>query len=492
MSMDLQAKQAQNIKQIQRLIMSPQMQQAINLLQVPVQELSLIIDAELQQNPVLESDLDNPEHDPDNEHLEADVEENEGSPEIAPEKELVFDENDFAIIKKLDEDFSDYLSDTSTEHQPYTKEDEKLHAFLENSLQTSETLFEHLMNQAKESFDSQKKLAMAEAIIGNLDASGFLPTSLQEIAGLYHFPLHELAQTLKDIQQFDPNGVGAKSLQESLLLQLANKGKQTSLAYTILSDHYEDLLYNRIPAIQKKLRVSTEAINAAIDQEIAKLDLHPGASYSRSQAIPIVPDAEIILEGDILTVVINNDHLPPLRVNRKYMRMLYDENLNRETKEFIKNKIMSAKWLLRNIFQRNDTIERIAMSLAKRQQSFFCEPNGNLIPLTMKTIAEELSLHESTIARAVANKYINTPRGLFPLKFFFTSALLDEKGDDISSKTVKTILKELIDKENKARPLSDEALSKEIKDQGIPCARRTIAKYRKELNLGTAQQRRKF
>ena len=167
-------------------------------------------------------------------------------------------------------------------------------------------------------------------------------------------------------------------------------------------------------------------------------------------------------------------------------------NLNNEEKEFIKNKILSAKWLLRTIFQRNNTIERIAESLAKRHRDFFMNPNGTLTPLTMKTIAEELSLNESTIARAVANKYINTPRGIFSLRHFFNSGYIDKEGNDISSSTVRDVLKTLINGENKSKPLSDEALSTAIKAQGIPCARRTIAKYRAELKIGNTQQRRKF
>lgn len=492
MSMDLQPKFSQNIKQIQRLIMSPQMQQAIHLLQMPVQELATVIDTELQQNPVLECDDNNPEVDPDLESLEADTMESSETEDQRPEQELSFDEHDFEVIKRLDDEFRDYLSDSATYTKPNTAEDEKLQSFLESSIQMPESLFEHLMHQARETFLTTEKLAMAEALIGNFDASGFLLTPLGEIAALYHFSTQQLTEVLKAIQHFDPIGVGAKSLQESLLIQLVQIGKKETLAYKIINHHYDDLLHNRIPDIQKKLKVSADEINKSIEHDISRLDLHPGASYSRSDAAPIVPDVTLVEEDDKLIVVVNGHELPSLRVNQRYMRMLYDETLNTETKDFIKTKIMSAKWLLRNIYQRNETIERIAESLSRRQKAFFDEANGNLVPLTMKTLAEELSLHESTIARAVANKYLQSPRGVFPLRYFFSNAYVDEKGDDISSKTVRDVLKDLIAKEDKTHPLSDEALSAEIKAQGIPCARRTVAKYRAELNLGNAQQRRKF
>lgn len=491
MSMDLQSKQSHNIKQFQRLIMSPQMQQAIHLLQMPIQDLSTVIEAELEQNPVLENEDDNPQIDPDGESLETDIAEPSQNEEFRAEQELQFDEHDFEVIKRLDDEFRDYISDNS--HTPSNNRDEeKLQLFLESSIRMSESLFEHLMHQARESFSTDEQLAMAESIIGNLDRSGFLHMPLAEIAALYHYEIADLRETLAAIQQFDPTGVGATSLQESLLLQLTALGKSHSLAYQIISQHYMDLLHNRIPAIQKSFKVSAEEINQAVTCDISRLDLHPGASYTRFDAISLVPDVTIIQEDEHLRVAVNNDSLPPLRINQSYMRMLYDETLNAETRDFIKNKMMSAKWLLRNLYQRNETIERIAESLAKRQANFFMEPSGSLVPLTMKTIAEELSLHESTIARAVSNKYLDSPRGIFPLRFFFTNAYTSEEGSDISSKTVRSLLKELIDGEDKAKPLSDEALSTAIKARGIPCARRTIAKYRRELNLGNTQQRRKF
>lgn len=490
-SIGLQQKNLQNIKQIQRLIMSPQMQQAINLLQMPVLDISTVIEAEMQQNPVLEYENENNESDIETEILADEVEERPENEEIRPEKELSFDEHDFEIIQRLDDEFRDYMSDTSY-NNPTSRDEEKLHNYIENSIQKTESLFNYLMTQAKETFNTPETLAIAEAIIGNLDASGFLNSSPAEIAAFYHCSMRDFNSVLKEIQKFDPSGVAATSLQESLLLQLDHQGKKKSLAYMMIANHYDDLLHNHIPLIQKELRASSKEINDAINNDISKLELHPGAAYSIVETATIIPDVSIIEEDGKLSVIVNNESAPSLRINHRYMRMLYDETLNLETKDFIKNKIMSAKWLMRNIFQRNQTIERITESLAKRQKDFFLNPNGQLIPLTMKVISDELSLHESTIARAVSNKYVDSPRGLFPLRYFFTNAYVDEKGVDISSNTVRDVLRRVIDGEDKSKPMSDEAISTEIKSQGIPCARRTVAKYRSELNIGNAQQRRKY
>ena len=235
-----------------------------------------------------------------------------------------------------------------------------------------------------------------------------------------------------------------------LLIQLRTLGKEKTLAYQIVEKHYQDLIHNLIPLIQRSLGCPVKAITKAIEQEIAKLDLHPGTSFSRDIVQPIIPDVTITLEDDKLSVVIIDDYLPTFRINRRYLKMLDDETLTAEAKDFIKQNILSAKWLLRNIHQRNDTLEKIAGCLAERQRDFFLDPQGKLVPLTMKTLADELNVHESTIARAVSNKYINCPRGILPLRSFFTNAYCTNEGD-ISSQTVRDVLMEIIQSEDKSQ-----------------------------------------
>lgn len=495
LSFELQQKASQNIKQLQRLIMSRQMQQAIHFLQMPIMELSPLIDCELEQNPLLESSI---EADEDNEvdldlkQLEEDNIEESTDEDLVPEKELSFEEGDFEIMRRLDEDFRDHFSESGNLSGRSKSEQDKLQSFLESSIISEETLFEYLTKQARECFSEKKQLSIAEAIIGNIDRAGFFNTPLEELATLEGCKVEEIEKVLKVVQTFDPSGIGARNLQESLLIQLKDKDKIKTLAYRIVEKHFDDLLHNHIPAIKKGLSCTAEEIGEAVDHDIASLELHPGTQLSHDVATFIVPDASIKQEGDELVVGINDDSMPRLRLNSRYMRMLDDATLPEETKDFIKQKIVSAKWLLRNIMQRNDTLERISQSLAKWQRDFFINPDGKLVPLTMKVLADELDVHESTIARAVSGKYIDTPRGLLSLRSFFTSGLSTKEGTDISSKTAQNILEDIIAAEDKRHPLSDEALSLILKEKGIQCARRTIAKYRTALNIGTAQQRRKF
>lgn len=494
-SLELRSKQTQSMRQMQRMIMSPQMQQAISILQMPILELSNRIDAEIAENPLLENSEDESYDDSslDVSDLSQEIhEEPQEGQEVTPEQELHFDDRNFEILKRIDEEFRDYVSESGNYSSKRTSEEEKLKTFMDNSFCVETTLFEHLMAQARETFASSDELDMAEAIIGNFTSSGFLEESLEEIAILNNFDRAKLAVILEGIQQFDPAGVGARNLQESLLLQLERQNKRDSLAYRMVSECYEELLYKRIPQMQKTLGCSNDEIGEAIEHEIAKLELHPGANFSYTHAFPIVPDVTLYQEGDELKIAINDEVLPQMRFNRRYLNMLEDPMLPLETRDFIKQKIISTRWFLQTIQQRNGTVERISMSLAKRQRAFFTNPEGKLTPLTMKMLAEELDLHESTIARAVANKYIYSPRGLLPLRYFFSNAYLTSEGEDLSSETVREKLSKLIKGENKKKPLSDEELSGLLSSEGIPCARRTIAKYRAALNLGNAHQRKKL
>lgn len=477
----------QKIKQTQWMIMTQQMQQAIHLLQTPIMELSAILTEHLEQNPIIESDLEHENELGD----EEDEEQSDTDDQDLLEKSLVFRDDDFDILLRLDDDFRHSVSEDET---PLHKsaEEKEYQTYREQSICAQPTLFEHLMKQANEAFDQRNEQAMAEAIIGNFNEHGYLDTSLQEIALLNDFPLESLRNILLKIQTFDPYGIGASTLQESLLSQLHLQGKENSLAALLVRDHYDDLLHNRIPLIQKKLSCSSKEIADAISHDLLHLDIHPGKAYSRDPVQVLVPDVSLQQDEEELRVVINHDFMPPLRISSRYRLMMDDPDVPRQTKDFIRKKILSFKWLCRNIQQRGTTIERIAASLAKRQRAFFLDPEGVLVPLTMKELAEELELNESTIARAVSNKYLNSPRGLHPLRFFFSNAYLNQEGENVSSTTVRNVLKSMIQKEDKKHPLSDEALSACLRDHGIACARRTISKYRAELNLGTALQRKKF
>ncbi len=439
---------SQNVKQIQRLILSPQMQQALHLLQLPVLELGTMIEEELSQNPLLERS-----------------EEDEPQPEIR-----------------------------ETRSRSGGEPGDDLRAFIENTVACEESLYDHLMTQARETFKESDERIRAGWLIGNFDADGLLSSPLEEIAALGGYTVEELEPILEEIQTFDPAGVGARNCQESLLIQLHSVGKNDTLAFRIVERHFEDVLHNRIPAIAKSLCRPAKEIRATITKEIARLDLHPGTNQSaghyRQVIQNITPDLIIMYVEGRFSIEINDENLPSLRLNHVYTDMLSDPSLPGETKSYIQEKISSGKWLMRNLHERNHTLYRIAEELVRTQTAYLADPKGELIPMTMKDVSEKLDLHESTIARAVAHKYVCCPRGVFPLRSFFTHAYTTKEGDNISAQTVKGLLRQMVAEEDKKRPLSDEVISSMIKERGIPCARRTVAKYRKELHIGNTAQRR--
>jgi RNA polymerase sigma-54 factor len=483
-SLDQKAKQEQ--KTVQRLMMTPQMQQAIHLLQMPVLELSQAIAIEMEQNPVLEYIQDDQEEEEEEDSLE------EPKKEEDSEKECEFEENQLDKLLQLDEEYQDFFNESGSFVSRRTAEEEKYKAFLENSIQDHPTLCDYLMEQAREAFSDPQDLSIAEILVGYLDEQGFLTTSLEEISTCFSLPVSKIRAVLDVFKGFDPVGIASKNVQEVLLRQLAVRGKSKSLAYKIIEKYFDDLLHNRLPQIQKALKVSAQKIHEVIQNEIANLELHPGAAFAHSEAQTLVPDAALRQDGDLFVADVNEEFVHPIRLNREYLKMLEDKSVPDESKEFIKSKIVSGKWLMRNLHQRNETITKIANYLGKKQKEFFLGGTGTLTPLTMREVAAELELHESTIARAVADKYIDTPRGIYPFRFFFSNAYTSEKGDDVSSKTVRNLVAQIINEEDKKKPLSDEAISKQVQSMGITCARRTVTKYRKELRVGTAQQRRRF
>jgi RNA polymerase sigma-54 factor len=485
LSLQIDQRVQQNLTQ--RLMMSAHMQQAIRLLQLPLIELHTFIEEQTVLNPLLEiaeNDANESEDTPDSSIVE--------EPKETQEQEIIIDEHDFTVMNQLDEEWWDHLSDQIP--HTFSREDEKLRAHMEQSIQRPISLYDHLLNEAHDLFEDEKEREIAEILIGYIDQNGFLTTSLFDICAFHE--LHEekiVEKVLRGIQKLEPFGVGASSIQESLLIQLRCLHKEESVAYQIIELYYEDFLHNHIPFIQKSLKCSYEQIQRAIEKDIGSLDLHPGAQFSSFPAPSVlIPDVTLRHENDQLLVDIERDYLPPLRLNRRYMQMLEDKNLSHETKIFIKQHLFSARWLNRNLQQRYSTIERIAQSLTNSQYQFFTQPNGQLTPITMKSIAAELELHESTIARAVANKYIDTPRGIFPLRYFFTTKYISQEGEDLSSKTIQDRIADLIQQEDRKHPISDEKISLLLKQQHIVCARRTVAKYREALGIGNTQIRRKF
>lgn len=472
-------------KPSQRISLLPQMQRALQLLQLPIAELASLIEVEMTQNPLLEWE-------------EALSSEGAGDEEFEynlgqEEQELDFSDTDFSLLQQLEEEFSDHRDQSGTSSMTRGKEMSDQHQqFIENCLVDRPSLFEAIMSQVQEWLQTPQECAIAETIVGSLNLHGYLQTPLEEIASWHHVPVEQVETILHYVQRSEPIGIGARSLQELLLLQLERKeGGRQSLAYRLVDNHFEQLLQNKLPQIRKELRCSMAELYRAIHQEIAHLQLHPGYLYSKdSTQIPLA-DLFVFEEEGELHATINKEEIPLLRMNKSYLRLLNDQESCRKTKDFLKQKIGSAKWLLHNLHQRNQTLLTLMRLLLDRQRTFFLG-EGGLVPLTMQEIASAMNVHESTVARAVMHKHVATPQGLFPLRYFFTHSLPTTSGDLVAPERVKALLKRLIDQEDKAHPHSDERLVALLKAQQLLCARRTIAKYRQEMAIGNQRQRRRF
>lgn len=487
-------KASQSLKQTQKMIMSYQMQQAIRLLQLPIQELQQLIDEEMEQNPLLELVEEYDQDLPDDVTVEMENEEEFSIQD--EEKELTLSEDVFERLMDLDDYFERHFKETENYSLQRTSDEEKQKSFLDNNICSAVTLDEVLLTQAKETFTNEEEKIAAETIIGNLESNGLFTMSLKEAASTSGVKEELLKEVLTTIRGFDPPGIAAGSLRESLMRQLEYNGDQFSLAHAIVDLCFEDLIHNRVKIISKTLNAKESEVYQAITHVISHLDLQPGSSYSESYKISIVPDIQITIYGEgeeeKIQIWINEECVPDLKLNHSYLDLVLEPGATKETKNYIKEKLASAKWLMRSLSQRSDTLQRLAWKLVHAQKAFFSSPAGQLKPMTLKDIAEELELHESTIARAVANKYLSCDRGTFPLKYFFTNAIARNDGRELSARSVKDLLQEMIEKENKMQPLSDEKLSQLLKRKGIQCARRTIAKYRGELNIGNTQQRRQY
>ncbi|MGM0439712.1 MAG: RNA polymerase factor sigma-54 [Chlamydiota bacterium] len=481
-SLEIHQENQQAIKQYQRLMISPHMQQALNILQAPITELSAVLENAIEDNPILEH--------ADNKEFDENSLESSGSKEPSPDKEVDFDEDDYQTIQSLSENFLDYMNESSgyTNQQPHA--DEKLRAFLESSLTSSSTLREHLLQQAHEVFDTPQEIEASKIIIGNLDKRGFLDSPLIEIALLNDIPEETLKAVLPIIKTFTPYGIGASNLQESLLIQLCCHHQQGSLAYKIIKNHYQEMLHNKLPAIAKKLKVSTPAVREAIDKVIAHLDLHPGLAYSSRPTPPLVADIEIHQNNGEFIITVNDEQLPTMRLQPQYLAMLKDKKVPNKIKSYINDKINAGRWLMKNVDQRQYTLHRIAEVLVTKQQPFFSSWRGMLNPLTMKAIAEELEIHESTVARAISGKHLHCFRGLLPLRSFFSCEYTNAKGLSIAASSVKDMVQTIVDTEDKSKPLSDQAISQKLQEEGISCARRTVTKYRYALNIPSTSQRK--
>ena len=472
-----QLTQVTSTKMHQGMIMTDHMQQALQLLQIPVGELESFIQEQIQENPLLEW------WEEEGEAIEPDTEE-------SPEEEISISDQDLSILQRLDTDWTDHFCQTEPPHCSQNSDDEEKKAFLESLIEAPANWRESLLAGLQIGLSDTEKPA-AEILIGSLNSQGFLDSSIQELARLHGFEEKTLHHVLALLQKIGPPGIGASNRQQALLLQLEQSSLKNSLAYRLIQLYYPELLKGQFATIRKKLKISDQTLQAVIQNQIRPLSLTPITEESHpTPPVFLHPDVYLSTENGEISVRAERDLLPPLRIRRHYLRLLQDPSLSAETKSFIRQKFFSARWLARNLQQRYCTVERVADALAKRQKAFLSEPKGEVVPVTIKNVAEELQLHESTVARAIAGKYMATPRGLLPLKDLLSSQYTAASGETVSGASVRDAIQQLILREDKKAPLSDEAIVVLLEKQGIRCARRTAAKWRAYLEIPNARQRK--
>lgn len=494
----MQLNLSQQMRMSQQMRLAPRMIQSMEILQLPVLALDEKVEQELQENPLLERI----EGDPDAPRSEEQLEEvrSEAVDTQIAERELVVDtehsnEADFERLLEMASEWPDdnYTSGSKPSANRISDDADRQHDAIANVAQKSQSLNEYLVEQFGY-FDIPREVReFGEFVIQNLDHHGRLPSGLPELMQLYGRNLSETdAQlALQLIQQLDPPGVGARDARECLLLQVKEDTPYRDILVTLISAHLEDLAQNRLPLIQRKTGYTLEQIKEALE-ELRKLNPYPGTGFEVRPVQTVKPDLFVDPdEHGKYTVRLEDEFTPRLRISKRYQQILRD-GADAQTKEFIKRKIDSAKWLIESIEQRHNTLKRVAQAIVDRQTEFLTHGPEAIVPLKMQQIADVVGVHVTTVSRAVDDKWIQTPRGLYPLKRFFGGGTTTESGEEVAWDIIRLKLKEIVDKENKDDPLSDDALVEELAKQGYNLARRTVTKYRKALDIPSSRQRRAY
>ncbi len=490
------------LKLAQRLVMTPSLQQAIKLLQLSRLELQDAVTQEMLENPML---------DVEQEGLEEEVVETPASEDLttqdpsSPAQEIAEDplpspEESYGDID-LEAFFSDYLPDSRVEGRSMAWSGEDLTP-LENVLTAPPGLFDHLMWQLNLVQFPEALRPACEFIIGNLDEDGFLQASDEEImtaAGLES--VEQVREALAVVRSLDPPGIAARSLRECLLLQLdllandARVGEEdrqvTARLRVVIRDHWDDLLRQRWERIADALGCPVPELKPLLDV-LHRLDPRPGRAYQRDANYAVEPDVYVHKVDGEYVITLNDDGLPRLRMNPHYLALLNGRQVDGETATFLRNKMRSALWLIKSIDQRQRTIYKVAESIVRFQRDFLDHGLEFLRPMVLQQVADDVGLHQSTVSRVVSNKYMYTPRGLFPMKFFFHSGVDSARGENVSSLVVKERIRKLIETEDPAKPLSDSKIMKLLQREGIRLARRTVAKYREEVGIPSSEKRKRM
>jgi RNA polymerase sigma-54 factor len=466
--------------------------QSMEILQLPVLALEERIEQEMNENPMLETlerDPDAPEELSERDNPDAPTE---------SEKELVVDEtkdnrDDFERLMEMDQEFPDAFDDGPRRSANRMEEiANRKHDAMANLAARAETLQHYLEMQLGELELDDELLEMAERIVTSLDSNGYLTTNLEDLLPADTDEVtHALARkALEVVQSLDPPGVGARDLRECLLLQLHPDTPFYDEVKTLVSGHLEDLRDNRLPAIQRKTGYSIPRIQAAWDQ-LRKLNPKPGADFTATVAPTVTPDIFLDAQDDgTYKVLVEEGRVPSLRISNYYRKRLASGEATTEEREFIKRKINAAQWLIESIEQRRSTLTRVAQAIVDHQTRFIDEGPEAIEPLKMQQIADKVGVHVTTVSRAVDDKWIQTPRGIYPLKRFFVGGTTSDDGEEVAWDAIRIKLQEVVDHEDKTKPYSDDELVRQLKKHGLNVARRTITKYRRKMGIPSSRQRR--
>jgi RNA polymerase sigma-54 factor len=472
--------------------MTPQLQQAIKLLQLSRLELQQSVSQELLENPVLE-EL------PPEAADEAGEAEGDAPPEVTqeklqdslPEPEVTGElKSDLELGPQWDE----YLNEMSDgrDYGNAEADDKELPSY-DQTLTRLPSLNDHLMWQLRLSTSDPSLVKGGEWIIGNLDDDGYLRSPLEELAQQSGVSPSDMAHALELIQSFDPLGIAARTLQECLLIQIRQLDLQGTIVEKIVQGHLEDLEKRRYPNIAKVLNVTTQDVMEAAQIIIHDLEPKPGRPYIVADTHYVVPDVYVFKIEDHYVIQLNDEGLPRVRINPYYRKLLSrKDSVDKVTKEYIEDRMRSAQWLIKGMEQRNKTIYKVAESIVKFQGEFLDQGISQLKPMVLKDVAEDIAMHESTISRVTTSKHMHTPQGIFPMKFFFTTGFADGTGSEVSSLTVKDVIQKMVKEEDPAAPLKDQQIVDVLKARGIDIARRTVAKYREELRIPPTSVRKRL
>ena len=492
------------LKLAQRLVMTPSLQQAIKLLQLSRLELEETLAQEILENPVLDVEETDEQIDEIESSSEAATDgAGEGSQETPAEPPqgddgLPTEEEAYQDID-VEAFFADYIGDHRPEGPSMSAADPREGVPLENVLSVSGGLSDHLLWQLHLGDCDERTVAIAEYIIGNLDEDGFLHGSDEEIAEATGASVDEVVEAVAKVRELDPPGVASRSLQECLglqideLIEVCNDPEEREIlarAAMVIQDHWDTFLHQRWEKLAAACECEVGALKDVVEV-IHRLEPKPGRIFHQERNQYIEPDVHIRKVDDEYTIHLNDDGLPKLRINSRYARMLEGAVVDPQVAGYLREKMRSAVWLMKSIDQRQRTIYKVAQSIVTFQRNFLDHGIEHLKPMVLRQVAEDIGMHESTISRVVSNKYMYTPRGLFPMKYFFHSGVDSARGENVSSLVVKERIKKVVEAEDPARPLSDSKIMRMLQREGIRLARRTVAKYREELAIPSSDKRKK-